>query len=284
MSDVATSSGLPGSFLSTITELASIPCFRNEDFLLKLRDAFKNGIGTGKGQVDLGVFNKLFEGAQSKWDVTTEKAVMHELKRQAIPVVINEVLVRASYFIRRFIKELKEKQDVKLIEWNNVIPFNNRTIVRMMTIATGTFTTIDMADAAVHSAAKSVDVSTFFSNMLLRVNFVGVGRLAIAVTSDVGMGISRSVKRSQRIKLQEEQILLLGAKVYYKQAGMWIAAENTGETLEEAYNMMEKTTEIFARSVDDVKDSLNNIGEMVPAIEEKNPGLIDDITDILEWG
>ena len=91
-------------------------------------------------------------------------------------------------------------------------------------------------------------------------------------------------KRSQRIKLQEEQILLLGAKVYYKQAGMWIAAENTGETLEEAYNMMEKTTEIFARSVDDVKDSLNNIGEMVPAIEEKNPGLIDDITDILEWG
>ena len=120
--------------------------------------------------------------------------------------------------------------------------------------------------------------------MLLRVNFVGVGRLAIAVTSDVGMGISRSVKRSQRIKLQEEQILLLGAKVYYKQAGMWIAAENTGETLEEAYNMMEKTTEIFARSVDDVKDSLNNIGEMVPAIEEKNPGLIDDITDILEWG
>ena len=154
----------------------------------------------------------------------------------------------------------------------------------MMTIATGTFTTIDMADAAVHSAAKSVDVSTFFSNMLLRVNFVGVGRLAIAVTSDVGMGISRSVKRSQRIKLQEEQILLLGAKVYYKQAGMWIAAENTGETLEEAYNMMEKTTEIFARSVDDVKDSLNNIGEMVPAIEEKNPGLIDDITDILEWG
>ena len=209
---------------------------------------------------------------------------MHELKRQAIPVVINEVLVRASYFIRRFIKELKEKQDVKLIEWNNVIPFNNRTIVRMMTIATGTFTTIDMADAAVHSAAKSVDVSTFFSNMLLRVNFVGVGRLAIAVTSDVGMGISRSVKRSQRIKLQEEQILLLGAKVYYKQAGMWIAAENTGETLEEAYNMMEKTTEIFARSVDDVKDSLNNIGEMVPAIEEKNPGLIDDITDILEWG
>ena len=120
--------------------------------------------------------------------------------------------------------------------------------------------------------------------MLLRVNFVGVGRFAIAVTSDVGMGISRSVKRNQRIKLQKEQILLLDAKVYYKQAGMWIAAEDAGETLEEAYGMMEKTTETFAKAVVDVKDSLNNIGEMATAIEDKNPGLIDDISDILEWG
>lgn len=282
MSDIATPAGLPGSVLSIITELASIPCFRNKDFLLRLRDAFKNGIGTGNGQIDLGAFNALFEGAQSKLDVVTEKALMHELKRQAMPVVINEILVRAFYFIRRFISELKEKQDVREVEWKKVIPFNNRTIVRMMTIATGTFTTIDMADAAVHAATKSVDASTFFSNMLLRVNFVGVGRFAIAVTSDVGMGISRSVKRNQRIKLQKEQILLLDAKVYYKQAGMWIAAEDAGETLEEAYGMMEKTTETFAQAVVDVRDSLNNIGEMATAIEDKNPGLIDDITDILE--
>lgn len=284
MSDIATPAGLPGSVLSIITELASIPCFRNKDFLLRLRDAFKNGIGTGKGQIDLGAFNVLFEGAQSKLDVITEKAVMHELKRQAMPVVINEILVRASYFIRRFISELKEKQDVREVEWKKVIPFNNRTIVRMMTIATGTFTAIDMADAAIHAATKSVDATTFFSNMLLRVNFVGVGRFAIAVTSDVGMGISRSVKRNQRIKLQKEQILLLDAKVYYKQAGMWIAAEDAGETLEEAYGMMEKTTETFAKAVVDVKNSLNNIGEMATAIEDKNPGLIDDISDILEWG
>lgn len=251
---------------------------------MRLRDAFRNGIGTGKGQIDIGIFNTLFEGAQSKLDVVTEKAVMHELKRQAMPVVINEILVRASYFIRRFISELKEKQDVREVEWKKIIPFNNRTIVKMMTIATGTFTAIDMADAAVHAAAKSVDVSTFFSNMLLRVNFVGVGRFVIAVTSDVGMGISRYVKRKQRIKLQKEQILLLDAKIYYKQAGMWIAAEDAGETLKEAYDMMEKTTERFVKAVVDIKDSLNNIGEISSAIEKKNPGLIDDISDVLEWG
>ena len=93
MSDIGTSASLPSSFLSTIAELASIPCFRKEDFLMKLRDAFKNGIGTGKNQIDFGAFNKLFEGAQSKLDVTTEKAVIHELKCQAMPVVINEVIL-----------------------------------------------------------------------------------------------------------------------------------------------------------------------------------------------
>lgn len=281
MSDIATSASLPGSFLSTIAELASIPCLRKEDFLMKLRDAYKNGIGTGKGQIDLGVYNKLFEGAQSKLDVTTEKAVMHELKRQAMPVVINEVLVRASYFIRRLISELKEKQNVKSIEWKNVIPFNNRTIVRMMTIATGTFTAIDMADAAVHATTKSVDASTFFSNMILRVNFVGVGRFAVAIAIDAGTGVSRSVKRNQRIKLQEERMLLLDAKVNFKQANMWIAAEGAGEALEEANSMVEKTTETFARTAEDVKDSLNSIGEMALTIEGKNPNLIDDIIDAL---
>ena len=141
-----------------------------------------------------------------------------------------------------------------------------------------------MADAAVYAATKSIDISTFFSNMLLRVNFVGVGRFAVAVVSDTGMGVSRSLKQNQRIKPQGEQLLLLDAKVYYKQAGMWIAAEDAGETLEEAYKAMEKTTRMFAKTVIDIKDFLNNIGEMVPAIKDKNPGLIDDMSEILEWG
>lgn len=284
MSDIATSASLPGSFLSTITELASIPCFRNEEFLTKLRDAFTNGIGTGDGQVNLGVFNKLFEDAENKFNIITEKAAVRELKRQAIPVVINEILVRASYFIRRMIRELKEKQDVKLIEWKNVIPLNNRTIVRMMTIATGTFTAIDLADAAIRSATKSVDLSTFFSNMILRVNFVGVGRFAVAIGVDVGMGLSKGVKRNKRIKMQSEQMHLLNAKVYYKQAEMWMAAESTEATLDEAYSMIEETIRLFVESVYEINASLNNIGEMTDDIKQKNPGLIEEIQDVLKWG
>ncbi len=288
MSDIATSASLPGSFLSMITELASIPCFRNEQFLENLRKAYKKGIGTGKGQVDLGIFNSLFEGAQSKLDITTEKAIGHELKRQAMPVVINEILVRGTYFIRRFITELKEKQNVQDSEWRNVIPLNNRTIVRMMTIATGTFTAVDMADAAIHAAPKSVDVTTFLSNMILRVNFVGVGRFAIAVTTDAGMGVAREIKRSTRIKLQEEQLILLDAKVSYKQADMWISAEKAGETIEEAYSLMENTTAEFVKSYSDIKESLKSIDESIDEsiekAEEKNPGLKSELSDALKWG
>ncbi len=283
MSDIATPAGIPGNFLSLITELASIPCFRDADFLAKLRSAYVKGIGTKKGQVDLGAFNKLFEGASSKFDAQTEAALAHELKRQAIPVVINEILVRASYFVRHFVMELKEKNDISKVEWNKVIPFNNRTIARMITIASGTFTAIDMADAAVHAATKSVDASTFFSNMLLRVNFVGVGRFTIAVVTDVGMGISREVKRNQRIRIYEEQIALTDAKVFYKQADMWIAAEDAGKTIAEAYEQIESTTEKFVEALEGNAKDLDAIGEYAPAIEKNNAGLLDEISDILEW-
>lgn len=285
LSDITTSASLPGSFLSTIAELASIPCFRNEDFLHKLRASYKKGIGTGKGQVDLGFFNKLFEGTkENKLDVATEKAIGHELKRQAMPIVINEVLVRAVFFIRRFISELKEKQSVTAIEWEKIIPLNNRTIVRMMTIASGTFTAVDMADAAVHSATKSVDMTSFLSNMVLRVNFVGIGRLAIAVGTDAVMGIHKEIDRNARIKLQKEQLYLLDAKVYYKQAEMWIAAEDAGTTIEEAYQLMEDTTVELVNAVADIQASLDHIDDMIPKIEEKNPGLKAELADILKWG
>lgn len=283
MSDMATSAGVPGSFLSFIYELASLPCFKASDASIKLRNSYINGIGNGKNQLDLKAFNALFEGAQSKLTMATEGAVKHELNRQAMPVVLNEVLVRSSYFIRRFISELKEKQCFKAMEWRNIIPFKNRTIARMMTVASGTFTAIDMADAAIHAATKSADASTFCANMLLRVNFVGVGRFTAAVVTDIGMGVSRQVKINRRINLRTEQIFLLDAKVYYKQSGMWIAAENTAEALEDAYTAAKKSAQIFADALERDRQSLNKIGNMVPAIEEKNPGLIDKITQLLEF-
>lgn len=185
--------GLPGSILSTLRELAALPGLQDAEFTTKLYKAYVNGIGSGPNQLDLEAFNVLFEGASNRFDLRTENAIKGELKRQSIPVIINEVVVRSFYFVRHLSLELKGKGDLELVEWKKILPFKNRTVVRMLTISTGTFTVIDMADAAIRFAVKSGGNSAAFAgNFILRVNFVGVGRFAIAFSTDLMMGIKKS--------------------------------------------------------------------------------------------
>ncbi|QOW61302.1 hypothetical protein [Treponema pedis] len=297
MSDMAGShvsagggSGVPGKFMSFMKELAALPCFKDTNFNENLRKAFQNGIGTGNKQVDLGAFNKLFEGASSKLDMRTEMAVAHELKRQAIPVVINEVLVRGFYFVRRLCMELKEKGEFSAVDWKKVIPFNNRTIVRMMTIATGTFTAVDLADAVIEGAIDSVkeggpaNPTAFFGNILLRVNFVGVGRFCIAVATDVGMGIKRSVKRNERIKVMNEQLHLTNAKIFYKQADKWISAQDASVAIDSVYAESQKTIIFLMDSYKSIEEDFEKIDSEIDDAEILNTGLKDDLSEILQWG
>lgn len=180
--------GVPGTVMSTLKELSALPCFKDTAFAENLRKAYQNGIGSGASQLDLGIFNNLFEGASSKFDIRTEMAVKHELKRQAVPVVINEILVRSFYFIRRFVEQMKTKQSLVEIEWKKLLPMNNRTIVRMMTIASGTFCLVDLGDAAIRAGIQSGgNMPVFFSKFILRVNFVGIGRFTLAVGADLYM-------------------------------------------------------------------------------------------------
>jgi hypothetical protein len=185
--------GLPGTVLSMLKELSCLPCFKDSDFSQKLARAYQKGIGTEKGQVNLGMLNCLFAGADSKYDYRTEKAIKKELKRQTLPVAINEVVVRAFYFVRHFIDEMKEKGSLEMIDFKKLIPFNNRTMVRMTTIASGTLSAFDAADAAIRSALKSGgNLAVFGSNFILRVNFVGIGRFAMAVGVDTYMGARKA--------------------------------------------------------------------------------------------
>lgn len=185
--------GIPGSFMSFLKELSALPMFANSDFSLVLYKAFTKGIGDGKSQLNLGAFNSLFEGADSKFDSRTEDAIKHELNRQAISVVVNEVIVRCFYFVRHLYLEIKEKQIAELIEWKKIIPFGNRTLARMMTISSGTMEVVDMADAVIRAGAKSGgNMAVFASQFVLRINYVGIGRFAIACTADVVMGARKT--------------------------------------------------------------------------------------------
>lgn len=281
--------GLPGPVLSLLKEISSIPVFKDSKKVNELRvniSKLFNGTLLAKRDEN----GKIMRGPDGKpmtlrFDLRTEMGVAHEIGRQAVPVIVNEALVRGFYFFRRLIQQLKEKGNLNKIEWRKTLPFKNRTIVRMMTIATGTFTAIDIADAGIRAVVKSGGFNpATLGNFILRVNFVGVGRLAIAVGTDVGMGLKKGIKENERIKLKGQQLELLNAKMFYKEADMWIEAERTDEAIQKVYKIMEKTSAEFVKSWDEIKLLLEKSGDHIEKIRKNNKELTNELSDLLEWG
>lgn len=181
--------GLPGPLVSLLKELSALPIFRHtnskgyREFSVWISKLFNGTLLANRDQN-----GKIIEAV--KFDLRTEIGLGRELGRQAIPVVINECVVRAFYFIRRLLGELKEKDvrnitELEKISWKNTLPVKNRTIVRMLTISTVALEVLDLADATLRSGGN-------LGMFILRVNFVGVGRFAVAGSADILMGIKKS--------------------------------------------------------------------------------------------
>lgn len=252
--------GIPGPLMTMLKEFSSIP-------------------GVNKTQFPK-IVGEFFE--KNNFDFRSELAIAHGLGKQAIPVIINECIVRSFYFIRRLAQEIKEKRSFEGIEWKKTLPFKNRTIVRMMTIASATFTAVDLADAAIRSAAKSGgNPNAFAANLLLRVNFVGLGRCVVAVVTDIGMGIKKSKLENERMMVHAERLQLLNAKIFYRQCAAWIAAETTQKTLEEAEQTMTQCIVFFRESIEEIDDNFEKIGTHIDDIRENDPELIDEMLDML---
>lgn len=110
---------------------------------------------------------------------------------QAIPVFINEMVVRLFYSIRRLIKYYtatpKENRNGKLL-WKNCEPFSNATVKRMLTVAHGTFCLIDIGDAsirAISAGGGTLNVVEF----LMRFDIVGVGRFTLSLYGEIKRGV-----------------------------------------------------------------------------------------------
>lgn len=255
--------GIPGPIVSVLKELSTLPGVNKTGLPKKLHEVF----------------------VKQKFDLRSELAVGYEVGRQSIPIILNEVIVRAFYFIRRLTMEIKEKTSINEIDWRSTLPFKNRTIARMITISSGTFTVVDIVDAAIRGGIKSGGNSVIYAKeFLLRVNFVGVGRFAIAVSTDLSMGVKRNSLRNERMLIMSEQLHLKNAQVFYKQSEMWIAAEKTEDTINEAMLLMENTTVFFMNAMEDNFNSLEKIASHKDAIDEHDSEIIDEINDILKWG
>jgi len=282
--------GLPGPITSFAKELSSLPFFKN----LKLGD---NSFSVWVSKLFNGTLfakrdssGKLIKESVQGFDFRSEIGVISELGRQTLPVVLNECIVRGFYFIRRITFEIKNNDikqisDLRNIDWKSTLPFRNRTIVRMLTISTSTFTAIDLVDAAIRSGVKNGPPNInplFLKDFILRVNFIGLGRFAIAVTTDISMAVKREKRTNERIIIMSQQLHLLNAKVFYLQANMWKAAESTAKTIEEAQIKMESMATFAVKAWLANRNSMDKMDKYIEIIKDNDEDLFSEIKEILE--
>jgi len=279
--------GIPGPILSIVKLLSSTPIFNNKDQVnelsLKVSKLFN---GTLLAEKDAN--GKIIKGADGKplihqMDLRGELGVMHQLAKQALPVIVNEAFVRGFYFINRLIDEVKDKQSLKEVDWDKTIPFGNRTIERMMTIATGTFTAIDTLDAVIEGAINSkANWVEFGRQVVLRLNFVGIGRFTIALGTDAFMGLRKGKKSRERMLLKAESLYLLEAKMYYGDQLMWSAVKDAGQSVDSLFEAMQKLSTQITEDMKAAQGSIREIENIdISAIDANNKELTTEILDIL---
>lgn len=250
--------GIPGLFGSLLQEIASLP-------LLNATDLPK-------------IANDLY--TKNKMDLRSELAVINELGRQSIPVIIGEVLVRTFYFVRHLIQENKRCGNLTDINWKEVVPFNNRTVARMMTIESGTFTALDLVDAAIRSGVKNGPPNNpaFWKDFVLHINFVGMGRFAVAVTTDICMGTNREKAVKERLALINKKLALQNAKVFYYQENAWIEATNAAEAIISLSNTaINVSNYINSRYLTLVE----KCGDINRTLTENDPAFLSELNNIL---
>ena len=245
--------GIPGPILSLAKELSMLPGI-NKTKLPQIIDYF---------------YVKGF-------DLRTELGVLQQLGKQAIPVILNEVLIRVFYFFSRFIKEYKEKGNFKDIEWKNTIPYKNRTLTRMLTISTGTFLAFDLLDAGIRSGGN-------WGAFVLRVNFVNVGRFTISCYNEYKMEREKVKIEKDILELYNQQLSLNNIKLSYNIVGMWVSTKEAVENIEELSNNIQNSIPYIDNSNKELKEELDKIGVSIDIIkkENKNQKLLKNLKSIL---
>lgn len=289
--------GIPGILLSSLKELSNLPLIKDTKLPAYLEELFtkQNAIlkvSKDKNLSDEEKTQMIQKLMNDRFDLRAEIALLKQVgKQQMWPVILNGVIVRTLYFTRHLIVEIKEKRNFKEIEWKNIIPFRNRTIVRMLTIATGTFTTIDLAGAAIEGYQKGgapviggVPNPLFFKEFVLRVNFVGIGRFAIAVGTDIGMGVKRKKLINERIECNAKIIRYTNSKIYYLVESNWILAKDLEECMQNLYKEVENCVNQISSDYAAIQEDIKIFGEKVNKIEKLRPGVRERLKERAIWG
>ena len=201
--------GIPGPLLSLAKELSAILNFR--EIKVKYKD----------DRINLSVMlSKIFNGTAFKhtdykdltrFDLRTEIGVFAFGVKQSIPVIVNQCVLRAFFFVKRLCLEIREKKvgsicDISKLEPKRFLPTNNSCIVRMTTIASGMFCVVDTTDALIHAfLSKDENAGKNIAQFLLRINFIGIGHFILSVKKDIKQSLSGAASPSEIIQQNEAE-------------------------------------------------------------------------------
>ena len=197
--------GIPGPILSLFKELSVLPGIRD------LHVTFK------EDNISLSaMLSKIFNGTAFdytnnndllRFDLRTEMGIYAHGVTQSTPVIVNQCLTRAFYFVRRLCLEINDRKihkisEIKQLDSNFYLPWNNKCIRRMETISSGVFCVVNMSDAAIRAfLSGAYSKGEFTTKLMLRTNFVGIGNFVISIKNDIAANILGDTK--QRSKADE---------------------------------------------------------------------------------
>ena len=209
--------GIPGPIMSLLKELSAIPGIKhiagNDDkghnqFSVECSKLF-NGTLLGKHDEN----GKIIKDEVLKFDLRTEIGIANEAmkSKQYLPVVINEIIVRAFYSVRKFMEQIKTVDSLDKIDMRKVLPFNSLPLKHMLTISTVTFSAIDISSAGIKAALKNKDNKPgFVLDFMQSVNYIGAGRMLISVSGEAGRGLETLYDLFMDL-IQKEKVKMISA-------------------------------------------------------------------------
>lgn len=121
------------------------------------------------------------------------------LKNQSMPVIVNEVITRVLYSAYGLYKEIKVKEiddtsNFDLIDLKEIMPLNNRTLTRMLTISSLVFVTMNGVKATIKSEG-------LIEMIPLHLNYVGLFRCSIAIINDSKYIVADLTELKRKIRI-----------------------------------------------------------------------------------
>ena len=263
--------GIPGPILSFLSEISSWKGFRNKDDVNKFEQWL----------FDLysGEILKDENGKSYAFDYRMELGLGHELKQMALPVVLDECLVRFYWFIRKLFGLIRKNGIKGVKDLKRLLPLlpaaleKDRTLDRMLTVSCACLTTTDVFCAAIRSHGNG-------KAFLLKINYIGIVRFAFVVSKDVMDGIKKSKTEKERMAAINERMRLLNAKVFVLQENNWMMLKSGEEESALTDELVDKASTVLGNAREENKSDLSSIADGIS--EKCDPDFANKIRDIME--